>query len=128
MPEVIHRQLTSEERRAVSEAASNGAAFDRPEMWCRTGDGHAKGVEVWSAVTCPRCLEARPNANKIAKSERAHLSAPRPAYEDFSTIMQRVAREPGELLTMEGGEQWFHPFGGGAPVKIDDINRKRLEV
>lgn len=24
---------------------------------------------------------------------------------------------PGELLTMSDGSVWFHPYGGGAPVR-----------
>lgn len=36
--------------------------------------------------------------------------------------------EPGELLTMGDGGQWFHPYSGGAPVKITDANRAGLEL
>jgi len=52
---VIHYQLTDQERKAISLAARSGAHFDRPEMACRTGDGHALGVSDWNKVTCPRC-------------------------------------------------------------------------
>jgi hypothetical protein len=55
----VHRFLTREEHRQVSEAARNGASFDRPETACRTGDGHARGHENWNNVNCPACLSAR---------------------------------------------------------------------
>lgn len=35
---------------------------------------------------------------------------------------------PGELLTMGDGSQWFHRYGGGAPVKITDATRGALSV
>jgi hypothetical protein len=53
---MTHYELSREEHRAISKAARNGASFDRPEMLCRTGDGHAKGTRVKAAVTCPYCL------------------------------------------------------------------------
>lgn len=123
MAEVVHRQMTTQERRAFSEAARNGARFDRPEMWCLTGDGHAKGVEAWAGVTCPACLERKPSEMPV-KTERAHLTDP-----DFlGNAYRQPMRRPGELLTMASGEQWFHPYDGGAPSLICDENRNRLEV
>lgn len=53
---VIHRQLDQQEHMLVSEAARNGGKFDRPEMACRTGDGHAVGHDTWAGVTCEACL------------------------------------------------------------------------
>lgn len=55
-----HYQLNRQEHMAVSEAARAGGQFDRPEMLCRTGDGHAQGTRTWADVTCRRCLEMRP--------------------------------------------------------------------
>lgn len=58
--------MTRQEHEAVSEAARNGAVFDRPEMACRTGDGHAVAAlegpnakPTWNGVTCPACLAKR---------------------------------------------------------------------
>lgn len=119
---VIHRQMTTQERRAWCEAARNGASFDRPEMWCHTGDGHAIGLEIWQGVTCPACLAGKPA--EVVKTERAHLTAP--AF--LANPFMQAAGETGELLTMSDGVQWFHPYGGGGPSLICDENRDRLEV
>lgn len=54
---MLHFQLNAAEHAAISETKRNGATFDRPEMLCRTGDGHAQGIREWSLVTCPRCLQ-----------------------------------------------------------------------
>jgi hypothetical protein len=51
-----HFQLSAAEHAALSEAKRTGATFDRPEMLCRTGDGHAIGTRDWGDVTCPQCL------------------------------------------------------------------------
>lgn len=58
---MLHYQLNDQEHAAVSEAKRRGAMFDRPEMLCRTGDGHAQGTRVWGAVTCPQCNKVRAN-------------------------------------------------------------------
>ena len=52
----MHYQLNAAEHAALSEAKERGATCDRPEMLCRTGDGHAQGTRVWDEVTCGRCL------------------------------------------------------------------------
>lgn len=36
------------------------------------------------------------------------------SYSDWG----RVFYEPGELLTMLDGSQWFHPYTGAKPVQI----------
>lgn len=66
-----HFVMTLEEHRAAIggryvDPARYGARMGsdptsgRPEMICRTGDGHAEGVRDWSRVTCPQCLARRP--------------------------------------------------------------------
>ena len=53
----LHFQLNDKEHAAISEAKRNGAHFERPEMLCQTGDGHAEGTRNWDNVTCGRCLQ-----------------------------------------------------------------------
>jgi hypothetical protein len=66
----MHYQLSDTEHAMVSEAKRDGAHFDRPEMLCRTGDGHAKGTRHWRSVTCPGCVERIPFLyNKLLQAE-----------------------------------------------------------
>ena len=70
----LHFVMTLEEHRAAIggryvDPARYGARMGsdpttgRPEMICRTGDGHAEGTRDWSRVTCPQCLVRKPGAD-----------------------------------------------------------------
>lgn len=116
----MHYQLSEYEHRAVSEAARNGARFDRPEMLCRTGDGHAEGTRYWAKVDCPACQAARyveraetsysfgtPDAVKAALENARHSGARiRLFYGDTETglswgdefeVIGRVGRSMGKI-------------------------------
>lgn len=63
---MIHRTMTWQEHRAARgsyvdpDRYREGHRDYRPEMVCRTGDGHARGTRDWSAVTCGQCLKHKP--------------------------------------------------------------------
>lgn len=62
---LTHFCLTLEEHRALRGSYvdpsryAEGRRDYRPEMLCRTGDGHAQGSRDWERVTCPACLAHR---------------------------------------------------------------------
>lgn len=58
----------------------------------------------------------------ILQSRAARFTGP-PAWDG-----QSPASQPGELLTMDDGTQWFHPYSGAAPVQVTHVNRSGLWV
>lgn len=105
---LVHFRLTLDEHRAQRGGYVDPARYAersrdyRPEMLCRTGDGHAQGVRGWDAVTCPACRSAR---GQPLRREVGNMGD---------------EGKPGEILTMLSGERWFHPYGGGAPKRLPD--------
>lgn len=68
-PPVMHYAMSREEYAAAlgpgryvsqEKYATSGRAL-KPEMICRTGDGHAVGLHRWEGVNCPACLAKRPS-------------------------------------------------------------------
>jgi hypothetical protein len=63
---MMHYRMTLDEHRLARgsyvdpDRYREGHRDYRPEMLCRTGDGHAVGTRDWFKVTCERCLEHRP--------------------------------------------------------------------
>jgi hypothetical protein len=61
---MIHYRMTLDEHIAVRGSyvdPQRYQVYDRdykPEMLCRTGDGHATGTRSKDSVTCDRCLVA----------------------------------------------------------------------
>jgi hypothetical protein len=52
----LHYELTYWERRSLGGYVAESDNAVRPEMACRTGDGHALWTRDWAKVTCPACL------------------------------------------------------------------------
>lgn len=62
---MLHYAMTLDEHRAARgsyvdpDRYREGHRDYQPEMICRTGDGHAKGIRDWSKVDCPHCLDRK---------------------------------------------------------------------